>query len=434
MYSIYDYITPEVMNNIEQKIIKATIHLQQYFPLTSYTSKTWVLNERIYVQDIANIENQIKIMGELINSSQWITNKEWKDGQLITLSYQDFNRWLYDLDLCMAYPLLGEGPEIEYIFNQSYTNDKGIYAKSYTIAYSIKDLDNYKYYYRFNKEMNWTEDTNLSETTDILFIENCVLYSKIENMNGEIVTTNSLVVEGITSNEGESISAEYEIPYIPRFYKKIGEYNEYSNSTSAKAFLDYYETWRYKETCPYWIYVGYINTSGEQHGKLIATSNYENIKFVGRYDPNKTKQNVLSGIIKKVDGEVSYYFDRKSSTINYHEFMSSFYQNPLGFFDSYAEEGEAFETTPCYKIYSNFPYIIIDDDLDGYAINENSTVTAFVFGTGSSEDAQFINTLTYTTNTQQYKINTGMPVYRFDSDNKPVLWIANGSNGDTGSR
>lgn len=99
MYDTYDYLTVDVLNSFENEIT-TLFNNNQYILLNSYTPKTWVINEFVYVDDIKNIEDAIEYVGKKFDyPTGWITSKDWDLDGANNISYKDLNRWRNNLNL-----------------------------------------------------------------------------------------------------------------------------------------------------------------------------------------------------------------------------------------------------------------------------------------------------------------------------------------------
>lgn len=105
MYRQEDYLKPEDLNNIEQRIEELTEDLQDKTDIPSFIPKTWVINEFPYIQEIDRIEKGVDNLGYYYYKPQeWETTKIWiPEGNTQEIkkgfSYQDINRWIYNMDL-----------------------------------------------------------------------------------------------------------------------------------------------------------------------------------------------------------------------------------------------------------------------------------------------------------------------------------------------
>lgn len=105
MYRQEDYLSPEDLNQIEQRISDLTDDLAEITSIPSFVPKTWVVNEFPYIQEIDRIERGVDNLGYYYYKPQnWETTKIWipkgntqeiKKG----FSYQDINRWLFNMNL-----------------------------------------------------------------------------------------------------------------------------------------------------------------------------------------------------------------------------------------------------------------------------------------------------------------------------------------------
>lgn len=101
MYDELDYLTPQLLNDIETKVVGAYTKYQDLVSF-QYTSKEWVDNEFVYVDDIKNIEEGIDVLGKYFGyPTGWKTKREWNLTSANSISYIDINRWLNNLDIIL---------------------------------------------------------------------------------------------------------------------------------------------------------------------------------------------------------------------------------------------------------------------------------------------------------------------------------------------
>lgn len=101
MYDELDYLTPQLLNDIEAKVVEAYSKYQDMIS-SQYTPKEWVLNEFVYVDDIKNIEDGIDVLGKYFGYPiGWKTKREWNLTVANSISYIDINRWLNNLDIIL---------------------------------------------------------------------------------------------------------------------------------------------------------------------------------------------------------------------------------------------------------------------------------------------------------------------------------------------
>ncbi len=99
MYNEYDYLTMDILNSFETEISELYGNNQEIL-LSSYSPKTWNINEFIYVDDIKNIEDAIENAGKRFDYPiGWINSKEWNLEGFNNISCKDLNRWRKNLDL-----------------------------------------------------------------------------------------------------------------------------------------------------------------------------------------------------------------------------------------------------------------------------------------------------------------------------------------------
>lgn len=97
MYDELNYLTPEVLNNIEEEIQKQQ---QKYLLPIQHNKKDWLQNEFVYVDDINNIESSIDKMGEYFGYiNNWKLKRNWNLKGENSISYIDINRWINNLDI-----------------------------------------------------------------------------------------------------------------------------------------------------------------------------------------------------------------------------------------------------------------------------------------------------------------------------------------------
>ncbi len=105
MYSNGDYLNYYDLNNIEDKIEQLTSYLKTKTSISDFSKKIWILNEFPYIQEIDRIEKSIDNLGYYFYKPEdWTTTKIWipdNTNKAIkkSFSYQDINRWIYNLDL-----------------------------------------------------------------------------------------------------------------------------------------------------------------------------------------------------------------------------------------------------------------------------------------------------------------------------------------------
>ena len=106
MYNETMYLSYNDLNMIENRILTLTNKLKQLNPSTpTFSSKTWVVNDFPYIQEIDRIERGVNNLKEYwYQPDGWIECKVWLDGietgQVIkSFSFEDINRWIVDLDL-----------------------------------------------------------------------------------------------------------------------------------------------------------------------------------------------------------------------------------------------------------------------------------------------------------------------------------------------
>ena len=101
MYDELDYLTPQLLNDIETKIVE-TYNKYQNIISTEYTPKKWLLNEFVYVDDIKNIEEGIDSLGKCFGyPTGWKTKREWSLTSANSISFVDINRWINNLDIIL---------------------------------------------------------------------------------------------------------------------------------------------------------------------------------------------------------------------------------------------------------------------------------------------------------------------------------------------
>ena len=105
MYAQEDYLNYDDLNRIEQRIYELTNELLDKTDIPSFIPKTWFVNEFPYIQEVDRIEKAIDNLGYYYYKPQnWEITKIWipkgntqeiKKG----FSYQDINRWLFNMNL-----------------------------------------------------------------------------------------------------------------------------------------------------------------------------------------------------------------------------------------------------------------------------------------------------------------------------------------------
>lgn len=94
MHDEEDYLNYTDLNLVENKIED----LYDYYNM-SYTPKTWVLDEFVYVDDIKNIEEGIDTIGAYFGyPTGYQTKRNWELTAINNISYRDINRWLHNID------------------------------------------------------------------------------------------------------------------------------------------------------------------------------------------------------------------------------------------------------------------------------------------------------------------------------------------------
>lgn len=106
MYKETDYLNYTDLNAIENRILTLTNRLKEYNPSTpNYFSKTWVVNEFPYIQEIQRIETGVdNLKNYWYKPDGWIESKIWlyetETEQIIkSFSFEDINRWIVNLNL-----------------------------------------------------------------------------------------------------------------------------------------------------------------------------------------------------------------------------------------------------------------------------------------------------------------------------------------------
>ena len=103
MYNETDYLTSEVLNYIESRVRKVAELFSEYTGI-EYTSKLWVNNEFVYVDDIANIEDYIEKLGQYFDyPDNWETSRIWNLNGDNNINYKDLNRWIKNIDILLNY-------------------------------------------------------------------------------------------------------------------------------------------------------------------------------------------------------------------------------------------------------------------------------------------------------------------------------------------
>ncbi len=99
MYTEFDYLNLDVLNDIEQKIQAL---YQKYSAVTSrvYIAKTWQKGELVYTDEIANIESSLEYLGDGFGYPEgWITSRNWNISASNNISYKDINRILNNIEI-----------------------------------------------------------------------------------------------------------------------------------------------------------------------------------------------------------------------------------------------------------------------------------------------------------------------------------------------
>lgn len=106
MYNSEDYLSYNDLNNVENKIEELTNYFNDnsIASIPTFSKKVWAINEFPYVQEISRIENGIDNIGKyFFKACDWIKTREWipctQSGCLSSFSYEDINRWLFNLNL-----------------------------------------------------------------------------------------------------------------------------------------------------------------------------------------------------------------------------------------------------------------------------------------------------------------------------------------------
>ena len=103
MYSEFDYLSAEILNDIETKI-EALYKKYSDYTTTTYIPKIWQKNELVFVNDISNIEDSLEHLGNLLNyPNGWITSRNWDITGINNISYKDINRLLNNIEILNKY-------------------------------------------------------------------------------------------------------------------------------------------------------------------------------------------------------------------------------------------------------------------------------------------------------------------------------------------
>lgn len=94
MYDELDYLSPQILNDVESKIVSQQ---QKYLLPIENTPKNWVDNEFVYVDDIKTIEDKIDDMRKFFDITA-IPKRDWNLEGVNNISYVDINRWLKNLE------------------------------------------------------------------------------------------------------------------------------------------------------------------------------------------------------------------------------------------------------------------------------------------------------------------------------------------------
>ena len=98
MYDELDYLTSDVLNYIENRVVDLYNHYSNILS-ESYTPKEWNLNEFVYVDDIKRIEDGIDVVGKNFGYPKgWVQKKNWDLRGNENISYRDLNRWIKNID------------------------------------------------------------------------------------------------------------------------------------------------------------------------------------------------------------------------------------------------------------------------------------------------------------------------------------------------
>lgn len=94
MYDELDYLSPEILNDVENKIASQQ---QKYLLPIENNPKNWIDNELVYVDDIKTIEDKIDDMRKFFDITV-IPKRDWNLEGVNNISYVDINRWLKNLE------------------------------------------------------------------------------------------------------------------------------------------------------------------------------------------------------------------------------------------------------------------------------------------------------------------------------------------------
>lgn len=98
MYDELDYLTPEILNYIENRVVDLYEHYSIILSET-YVPKTWELNEYVFVDDVKHIEDGIDKIGENFGYPDgFIKSRIWNLTGENNISYRDLNRWLKNIE------------------------------------------------------------------------------------------------------------------------------------------------------------------------------------------------------------------------------------------------------------------------------------------------------------------------------------------------
>lgn len=101
MYNELDYLTFDILNDIERRIVDLYNRYSLLLKST-YIPKEWVKNEFLYVDDVKHIEDGIDKIGKAFGyPNGWQTTRQWDLLGSNNISYKDLNRWIMNIELLM---------------------------------------------------------------------------------------------------------------------------------------------------------------------------------------------------------------------------------------------------------------------------------------------------------------------------------------------
>lgn len=99
MYTEFDYLNANVLNDIEQKL-QALYQKYSAFTSRTYIAKTWQEGELVYVDEIGDIESALEYLGDGFGYPEgWIVSRNWNISASNNISYKDINRILNNIEI-----------------------------------------------------------------------------------------------------------------------------------------------------------------------------------------------------------------------------------------------------------------------------------------------------------------------------------------------